>query len=75
MPREYVSSVDTESKPKGLPPHAWGIPFHVCFTRYDLRITPTYVGNTLVIKNGALVKLGLPPHAWGILAVAHLVVH
>ena len=35
---------------RGSPPHTWGTPFSVPVSSSALRITPTYMGNTYMLK-------------------------
>ena len=45
---EYVSYMPRVLVAIGSPPHTWGIPNRTISVDDQLRITPTYMGNTLV---------------------------
>ena len=43
---EYEREFHTPNLTRGSPPHTWGIHLPVDIKRIDVRITPTYMGNT-----------------------------
>ena len=51
---------------RGSPPHTWGIPYVRTSGTEQVRITPTYMGNTARWWGQTALLRGSPPHTWGI---------
>ena len=63
---EYSSLKSQLAMSGGSPPHTWGILNALWDIERQLRITPTYMGNTLLLLPNSNVISGSPPHTWGI---------
>ena len=69
---EYILSPAGTIEQQGSPPHTWGIQIVASVVAWQVRITPTYMGNTQVVGRNVIAQLGSPPHTWGILGI-HLI--
>ena len=47
---EYFQNIATQENVGGSPPHTWGIQGGMAFWDLGYRITPTYMGNTIVVN-------------------------
>ena len=66
---EYSSWLISKDSRIGSPPHTWRIPDSTFNTRIYLRITSTYLENTLLTFVNHVFSKGSPPHTWRILWV------
>ena len=64
---EYAISLKTCSSFWGSPPHTWRILNPFMIEPYAIRITSTYVENTLSTTSCRPNRKGSPPHTWRIL--------